>query len=230
MIRVAVFDAYGTLFDVYSVAALAETLFPGQGQALSVLWRDKQIEYSRLVSLSDPSPQGSRHYQDFWDLTRRALQYACERLRLDLTPEMAERLMQQYAHLQAFPDSREVLQALQARGLPCAILSNGSPTMLQQAVLSAGLAPHLDRVLSVDGVRQFKTTPWSYDLVQQHYPVAKDEVLFVSSNGWDALGAIWYGFTTFWVNRQGLPFETLGPRPSHSGPDLRHILSWLPGA
>ena len=230
MIRVAVFDAYGTLFDVYSVSALAETLFPGQGQALSVLWRDKQIEYSRLVSLSDPRPEGSRHYRDFWDLTRLALRYAGERLGLALTPEITERLMQQYAHLQAFPDSREVLQALQARGLPCAILSNGSPAMLAQAADSAGLAPHLDRVLSVDGVRHFKTTPWSYDLVQQHYPVAKNEVLFVSSNGWDALGATWYGFTTFWVNRQGLPFETLDPRPCHTGSDLHHILSLLPVA
>ena len=143
---------------------------------------------------------------------------------------LKDEIMALYLKLEAYPEAAAALEAVKARGKLTAILSNGSPTMLQQAVLSAGLAPHLDRVLSVDGVRQFKTTPWSYDLVQQHYPVAKDEVLFVSSNGWDALGATWYGFTTFWVNRQGLPFETLGPRPSHSGPDLRHILSWLPSA
>lgn len=224
MLRVAVFDAYGTLFDVYSVAALAESLFPGQGGPLSVLWRDKQIEYSRLISLSDPSPEGSRHYQDFWELTGLALDYACTRLQLPLTEAHRQRLLDAYAELKAFPENLSVLQALRAQGVPCAILSNGHPDMLASAVRSAGMAECLDKVLSVDAVRQFKTSPSSYDLVQHHYDVARDEVLFVSSNGWDALGATWYGFTTFWVNRQGLPFETLGPRPTHSGPDLRHVL------
>ena len=224
MIRVVVFDAYGTLFDVYSVAALAEQFFPGQGQALSILWRDKQIEYSRLISLSDPSPQGSRHYQDFWSLTQSALQYAGERLQLALTPEITQKLLDQYAHLQAFPENLGVLQALKDKGIPCAILSNGSPAMLQSAVQSAGFGPYLERVLSVDGVRQFKTSPASYDFVQQSYPVSKSEVLFVSSNGWDALGATWYGFSTFWVNRQGLPFETIGPKPTHTGRDLTALL------
>ena len=94
MIRLVVFDAYGTLFDVYSISAMAETLFPGQGSALSVLWRDKQIEYSRLVSLSDPlNPLGSRHYQSFWDLTRLGLQYACQKLSLELTPVKQKQLM-----------------------------------------------------------------------------------------------------------------------------------------
>lgn len=227
MIRVVVFDAYGTLFDVYSVSALAEQLFPGQGAALSVLWRDKQIEYSRLISLSDPSASGSRHYEDFWDLTRYALDYACARLKLELTADKAQRLLDQYAHLQAFPENKGVLQKLHARGIPCAILSNGNAAMLESAVHSAGLAPYLDRVISVETVRQFKTSPSSYALVQQHYPVEKTEVLFVSSNGWDALGATWYGFRTFWVNRQNLPHETLGPPPTHTGADLSHVLTLL---
>jgi 2-haloacid dehalogenase len=224
MIRVVVFDAYGTLFDVYSVAALAEQLFPGQGQALSVLWRDKQIEYSRLISLSDPSADGSHLYQDFWSLTERALAYACARLQLPLSADTAQQLLDQYAHLQAFPENLGVLQTLQQKGIPCAILSNGSPAMLQSAVQSAGFTPYVDRVLSVDAVRQFKTHPASYDLVQQTYPVDKAEVLFVSSNGWDALGATWYGFSTFWVNRQQLPHETIGPRPTHTGSDLTQVL------
>jgi 2-haloacid dehalogenase len=224
MIRVVVFDAYGTLFDVYSVSALAEQLFPGQGQALSVLWRDKQIEYSRLISLSDPSPAGSHLYQDFWRLTQSALEYACARLQLPLNADKAQQLLNQYAHLQAFPENLGVLQTLQQKGIPCAILSNGSPTMLQSAVQSAGFAPYLDHVLSVDTVRQFKTHPASYDLVQQTYPVDKAEVLFVSSNGWDALGATWYGFSTFWVNRQHLPHETIGPHPTHTGNDLTQVL------
>lgn len=225
MIRVVVFDAYGTLFDVYSVSELAEQLFPGHGAALSVIWRDKQIEYSRLISLSDPAAPRSRHYQDFWTLTERALAYACARLKLPLSPAHADKLLGQYAKLQAFPENLNVLQTLHQRGVPCAILSNGSPAMLESAVQSAGFTSYLDRVLSVDDVGQFKTHPSSYALVQQHYSVALSEVLFVSSNGWDALGATWFGFQTCWVNRQGLPHETLGPAPTHTASDLTAVLN-----
>ena len=228
MIRLVVFDAYGTLFDVYSVSAMAETLFPGQGSALSVLWRDKQIEYSRLVTMSDPlNPLGSRHYQSFWDLTRLGLQYACQKLELELTPPKQKQLMDQYAQLKPFEENKDVLQHLQAIGLRCAILSNGSPDMLAKAVSSAGMTGLIDKVLSVDEVRQFKTSPQSYGLVTHHYPMDVREVLFVSSNSWDALGATWYGFKSFWVNRQSLPFETLGPRPTHSGSTLKDILPLL---
>ncbi|CAN1490037.1 COG1011 Predicted hydrolase (HAD superfamily) [Burkholderiaceae bacterium] len=228
MIRLVVFDAYGTLFDVYSISSLAESLFPGQGQALSVLWRDKQIEYSRLISLSDPmNPMGSRHYQSFWDLTRLGLQYACQRLELELTPAKQKRLMDQYAQLTPFPENLAVLEALQSLQIPAAILSNGSPDMLQAAVSSAGMGHVIDKVLSVDEVRQFKTSPQSYGLVADHYKVDIREVLFVSSNSWDALGATWFGFKSFWVNRQGMPFETLGPRPTYSGRSLRDILTLI---
>ncbi len=228
MIRLVVFDAYGTLFDVYSISSLAESLFPGQGQALSVLWRDKQIEYSRLISLSDPmNPMGSRHYQSFWDLTRLGLQYACQRLELELTPAKQKRLMDQYAQLTPFPENLAVLEALQSLQIPAAILSNGSPDMLQAAVSSAGMVHVIDKVLSVDEVRQFKTSPQSYGLVADHYKVDIREVLFVSSNSWDALGATWFGFKSFWVNRQGMPFETLGPRPTYSGRSLRDILTLI---
>ena len=228
MIRLVVFDAYGTLFDVYSVSAMAETIFPGHGNALSVLWRDKQIEYSRLVTMSDPlNPLGSRHYQSFWDLTRLGLQYACQKLGLELTPPKQKQLMDQYAQLTPFAENLDVLQHLQAIGMRCAILSNGSPDMLAKAVSSAGMTGLIDKVLSVDEVRQFKTSPQSYGLVTHHYPMDVREVLFVSSNSWDALGATWYGFKSFWVNRQGLPFETLGPRPTYSGPTLKDILPLL---
>ena len=228
MIRLVVFDAYGTLFDVYSVGELAEALFPGQGAALSLLWRDKQIEYSRLVSLSDPlNPMGSRHYQSFWDLTRLALQYSCQRLQLELTPAKQKQLLDQYSQLTAFPENLGVLQALKQMGMRCAILSNGSPEMLSSAVKSAGMTELIDKVLSVDEVRQFKTSPQSYGMVADHYPTDIREVLFVSSNSWDALGATWFGFKSFWVNRQGLPFETLGPRPTYSGSTLEDILPLL---
>lgn len=226
-IRAVVFDAYGTLFDVYSISALAEKLYPGQGAALSVSWRDKQIEYTRLISLSDPAPQGSRHYQSFWDLTRASLRYALARLGLAHTHANEDALMAQYAELSAFPENLGVLQALRQRGVATAILSNGSPEMLQSAVHSAGMSGLLDAVLSVDSVRQFKTTPTSYQLVQDHFDCAPAEVLFVSSNAWDALGATWFGFTTLWVNRQGLPPEAIGPAPHHTGRDLSEVLKVL---
>jgi 2-haloacid dehalogenase len=226
-IRVVVFDAYGTLFDVYSIGALAEKLYPGQGAALSVLWRDKQIEYTRLISLSDPNPKGSRHYQSFWDLTRASLRYALARLGLAHTHANEDALMAQYAQLSAFPENLGVLQSLRQRGMATAILSNGSPEMLQSAVHSAGMSQLLDAVLSVDSVRQFKTTPTSYQIVTDHFGFAPAEVLFVSSNAWDALGATWFGFTTLWVNRQGLPPEAIGPAPHHTGRDLTAVLQVL---
>ncbi len=224
-IRAVVFDAYGTLFDVYSIGALAEQLYPGQGAALSVLWRDKQIEYTRLISLSDPNPQGSRHYQSFWDITRASLRYALARLGLVHTQAHEDALMAQYAQLTAFPENLGVLQALRQRGVATAILSNGSPEMLQSAVHSAGMTDLLDAVLSVDSVRQFKTTPTSYQLVQDHLGLAPADVLFVSSNAWDALGATWFGFQTLWINRQGLPPEAIGPAPQHTGRDLSEVLA-----
>ena len=226
-IRAVVFDAYGTLFDVYSIGALAEKLYPGQGAALSVLWRDKQIEYTRLISLSDPNAQGSRHYQSFWDITRASLRYALARLGLKHTADHEDALMAQYAELKAFPENLGVLQSLRQRGVATAILSNGSPEMLQSAVRSAGMSEVLDAVLSVDRVRQFKTTPTSYQIVTEHFGFAPADVLFVSSNAWDALGATWFGFTTLWVNRQGLPPEAIGPAPHHTGRDLTEVLKVL---
>jgi 2-haloacid dehalogenase len=224
VLKVVVFDAYGTLFDVYAIGALAETLYPGQGAALSVLWRDKQIEYTRLISLSDPSAQGSKHYLSFWEITRLSLRYALARLGLQHTQANEDALMAQYAELTAFPENLDVLKRLRERGIATAILSNGSPDMLQSAVHSAGMTGLLDAVLSVDRVRQFKTTPSSYQLVLEHFKLPAEEVLFVSSNAWDALGATWFGFTTLWVNRQGLPPETLGPAPHFVGRDLTEVL------
>jgi len=226
MIKVVVFDAYGTLFDVYAIGALAEKLYPGQGAAISALWRDKQIEYTRLITLSDPNgATGSRHYQSFWELTRLSLRYTLARLRLVHSQAHEDALMGQYAQLQPFPENRGVLAQLKARGMETAILSNGSPEMLASAVSAAGLEGLLTRVISVDSIRLFKTAPQSYGLVLKAFAVSAHEVLFVSSNAWDALGATWFGFTTLWVNRQNLPFETMGPPPSHTGADLTAVLA-----
>ncbi len=225
MIKVVVFDAYGTLFDVYSIGALADSLYPGNGSAIAAMWRDKQIEYTRLVTMSDPQGVGgSRYYQSFWELTSASLRYTLERLKLTQSSMAEEALMGQYAKLSCFPENFGVLQQLQAQGMETAILSNGSVEMLASAVASAGLDGLLSKVLSVDGIRLFKTSPQSYGLVLDAFPVQTDEVLFVSSNAWDALGATWFGFKTLWVNRQGLPFESIGPRPSYVGSDLSKVL------
>jgi 2-haloacid dehalogenase len=221
--RAVLFDAYGTLFDVYSVGLLAEQLFPGQGQALSVLWRDKQIEYTRLVTTSNDGA----HYQPFWALTRASLRHACKRLGLDLTAEREQQLMNQYRHLSAFPENREVLQALKKRRVTTGILSNGDPEMLGIAVRSAGLEGLLDHVLSVDSVRKYKTHPDAYRLGTQATGRDARQILFVSCNGWDALGATWFGYRTLWVNRYQLPFEELGTQPTRTGSTLRDVLTFF---
>jgi 2-haloacid dehalogenase len=221
--QVVLFDAYGTLLDVYSVGLLAEQLFPGQGQALGLLWRDKQIEYTRLVTTSNDGA----HYQPFWDLTRASLRYACKRLGLDLSAERELRLMNQYRHLSAFPENREVLQALKARGVGTGILSNGDPAMLDVAVKSAGLDDLLDHVLSVDSIRKYKTHPQAYALGPQATGLPAAQIVFVSCNSWDALAATWYGYQTLWVNRYALPFEELGTQPTRTGGTLRDVLGFF---
>jgi 2-haloacid dehalogenase len=155
------------------------------------------------------------------------LEYTLDRLKLERESGQVEKLMQQYAHLTPFTENLAVLQKIKDMGLTTAILSNGSVDMLTSAVKSAGMEDVLDHLISVDSIRLFKTSPESYSLVQQAIPVDKDEVLFVSSNAWDALGASWFGFTTHWVNRQGLPFEALSPRPHFSGADLNSVLGSL---
>lgn len=227
-IKAVVFDAYGTLFDVYSIQTLAEQFCPGQGAAVSVMWRDKQIEYTRLITQSDPhQAEGSKYYLPFWDITRRALEYTLDRLKLQREGSMVEDLMRQYAHLSPFPENLAVLKTLRNAGLTTAILSNGSPEMLASAMTNAGMQYLLDHAISVDPIRLFKTSPESYGLVQKFIPLEKEEILFVSSNAWDALGATWFGFTTLWVNRQGLPYETIGPKPTYTGRDLQKVLEIL---
>ena len=219
--RAVLFDAYGTLFDVYSVGLLAEQLFPGQGERLALLWRDKQIDYTRLLTLSG-------RYQPFWAVTRAGLRYAAERLGLALDGATEERLMNQYRHLSAFPENREVLTALKQRGIPAGILSNGDPEMLAVAVKSAGLVELLAPLLSVHEVKRFKTDPAAYALGPQSLKLPAREILFVSSNGWDAIGATWFGYTTLWVNRAGLPLEQLDTPPSRIGTSLRDVLDFFP--
>ena len=224
MYKLIAFDAYGTLFDVYSMSKLAEELFPGKGDAFSVMWRDRQIDYTRLVTMSDPNPSGSKYYLPFWDLTARALRYVCKRMKLDLSPSNEKRLMDQYAKLTAFGDSLPTLKGLKERGTATAILSNGSRDMLGTVVGSNGLKPYLDKVVTVEDVKLFKTSPQSYQLLLDAFPVKKDEILFVSSNAWDAVGASWFGLDVAWVNRQNLPFEEIGNPPKFEVTSLSEVL------
>ena len=217
------FDAYGTLFDVYSVGLAAEQLFPGRGDALALLWRDKQIDYTRLVSMSG-------RYQPFWDLTRAGLRFAALKLGLAMDRSAEDRLMNQYRHLSAFPENLEVLQALQSRGIRTGILSNGDPEMLAVAVKSAGFQDLLNPVLSTHVVQRFKTDPAAYQLGPDALGLPAKKILFVSSNGWDAIGATWFGYTTLWVNRAGAPLEQLDTEPTRSGPSLRDVLGFFPSA
>jgi len=222
-IRAVLFDAYGTLFDVYSVAVLAEQLFPAFGERLAVLWRDKQIDYTRLTSMSG-------QYKPFWELTRAGLRFAALRLGLALDSGSEDRLMNQYRHLGSFPENREVLAELKARGVPAGILSNGDPEMLGVAVKSAGFSGLLAHVVSVHPIRKFKTDPAAYALGTQALGLPASEVLFVSSNCWDAIGATWFGYTTLWVNRAGAPLEQLDTSPTRTGTSLRDVLDFFPAS
>jgi 2-haloacid dehalogenase len=223
VLKAVLFDAYGTLFDVHSVALLAEQLFPGQGERLSHAWRDKQIEYTRLVSMS-----AGERYQPFWALTQAGLRHAAAKLGLALDTAREERLMNQYRHLSAFAENHGVLTELAARGVATGILSNGDPDMLAVAVKSAGFEPLLRHVISVHPVRRYKTDPAAYALGTAALGLPAREVLFVSSNAWDALGATWFGYTTLWINRGNAPAETLGPPPTFTGTSLRAVLEHFP--
>ena len=194
-----VFDAYGTLFDVHSVLRRCESFWPGKGAALSTAWRAKQLEYTWQRSLM-------RAYKLFSAVTRDALEHSCETLGLALSSSQTEALMDQYRRLALFPDV-----ALEKFGGKKAILSNGSPDMLDPLVKQSGLK--LDAVLSVDELKIFKPAPEVYALAVKRLGVAADRIGFVSSNCWDALGAKAFGFKVFWINRTGAPLDRLGPRP-----------------
>ncbi|MFM0603975.1 (S)-2-haloacid dehalogenase [Paraburkholderia sediminicola] len=243
--KAVIFDAYGTLFDVHSVIAAAEQMFPGHGDALSQLWRQKQIEYTQLRTLADPADAPGRHYRPFWDITLDALRFAAKKLHLTLGRAAEKRLMDEYACLSAFPDAVPALRQLRdappaspasvsttAYGGPglrpgLAILSNGNPQMLDIAVKSASMTGLFDHVLSVDAVRAYKPSPTAYALGTRAFDAEPREIVFVSSNGWDVAGASWFGFTTFWLNRQNAPVEELGVMPHGVGGGMNDLLAFL---
>ena len=205
-IKALVFDAYGTLFDVHSIVALGEQLFPGHGKELSRVWRTSQLQYTWLRS-------SMGRYEDFSKVTEDALVFACAKLGLDLSAEKRTQLMNSYHYLDTFPEVKEALKKLSS--VPLAILSNGSPSMLQAVVKNSGLEGVLSHVISVDEVKIYKPSPGVYQLAVDAFKVKdRREIGFVSSNGWDAIGAASFGLTTYWINRGDAPMEELGIKPA----------------
>jgi 2-haloacid dehalogenase len=191
-VKAVVFDAYGTLYDIQSVADVTEQAFPGYGEIVTQIWRIKQLEYTWLRSLM-------RRYQDFSAVTRESLAYTLRCLGLKHDADVFERIMEKYLHLDLYPDAAATLAAMRDRKL--AILSNGSPAMLDALVQSSGLEPVLDAIISVDPQKIFKPSPDAYALIESTLGVAPAEVLFVSSNPWDACGAKAFGLRVAWIER-----------------------------
>jgi 2-haloacid dehalogenase len=191
-IKAVVFDAYGTLYDIQSVAAVTEEAFPGYGEIITQIWRIKQLEYTWMRSLM-------RRYEDFSVITRESLAYTLRVLGLTYDVAAFARIMEKYLHLDLYPDAKATLDALKGRKL--AILSNGSTEMLNALVKNSGLEPVLDATISIDSQRIFKPAPDAYSLIEQRLGVRPTDVLFVSSNPWDACGAKAFGLNVAWIER-----------------------------
>ena len=220
-IKAIAFDAYGTIFDVHSIAVLAEQFFPGRGAELSALWRVKQIDYTRLRTMSD-------RYVPFCEVTRDALIHSARALGLALEDDTTTALMSQYDRLDVFADASAALLSLKARGMRMAILSNGDPAMLEAIVANNNVLDGVfDHLLSVDRVGRFKTAPEAYELGPLAFDCLASEILFVSSNCWDACGATWYGYTTFWINRAGASLEELGVVPHGEGRAMHDVIAFV---
>ena len=217
-IRALVFDAYGTLFDVHSVVARCEAQFPGSGAALSQLWRQKQLEYTWLRSLMD-------RYETFETITAQALHHACGALRLALSAEAERALVLEYRRLSTFPEAAAALAGL--RDCRLAILSNGSPEMLNALVRNARLDRLLDQVISVDEVRVFKPHPAVYRHGAERLQVRADEIGFVSSNYWDVCGAASCGLQAYWINRTRGAADILGQQPKAALERLTDLIAFM---
>lgn len=204
--KAIVFDLYGTLYDVHSVVQQCDDFYPGQGMQISAMWRQKQLEYTWLRSLMG-------QYVSFEQATHDALIYTCNHLKLDLDKATCTALCNAYLNLSPYPEVPAALQRLKDMGLPLAILSNGSVFSIDSVVKSSGLQEHFSHLLSVERVGVFKPDPRVYTLACQALALPPHEILFVSSNAWDAAGARHFGFEVCWVNRHNNTFDELGAAP-----------------
>lgn len=203
-IKAVVFDAYGTLYDIQSIASATEQAYPGHGATITQIWRLKQLEYTWLRSLMG-------RYEDFWTVTGQSLTYTLSCLGFPHDDASVGRIMEKYLHLDPYPDALPALSALS--GYKRAILSNGSPAMLDALLRNTGLDRILDATISVDPAVTYKPSARVYDLIRDAFDVALDEVLFVSSNGWDVCGAKSAGLKVVWIERvtaQALAAELTG--------------------
>lgn len=220
-ITTCIFDAYGTLFDVASAARIVaqepgRENFAKHWPAIAFHWRNKQLQYTWLRAVTGD-------HTDFWTVTENGLDWALEAEGLQSDADLRARLLQLYWELEAYHEVPAVLKSLKAKGVNTAILSNGSPDMLSGAVTSAGIGEMLDDILSVETVGIFKPAAKVYDMVGTRFGCQRDEVLFVSSNGWDAAGAAGYGFQAAWVNRASEPMDRLFATPAMTLTDLTTI-------
>ena len=215
MLQALVFDAYGTLFDVHSVQVRVEAFWPGKGAQLSQLWRAKQLEYTWQRSLMG-------RYAPFSVVTREALEYACASLGLAAGPREKDALMAEYLNLAPYPEVSSTLAKLKDRRL--AILTNGSPDMIGPLVKNNRMEKSFDAVLSVDQLERYKPAPEVYELAVKKLQLRKEDIGFVSSNCWDALGAKSFGFQVYWINRAKAPVDRLGFQPDQIVGGLNEIL------
>ncbi|WP_410502013.1 haloacid dehalogenase type II [Exiguobacterium acetylicum] len=216
-IQALVFDVYGTLFDVHSVKEQAEELYPGHGEAISKRWREKQLEYSFLRQLNG-------QYVPFSQVTQDALRYALLELKLHVTEEQITTLMETYLTLDVYLEVSSVLETMADKRL--VVFSNGSHDMLDPLIEQSGLADRFEHLISVDDIKQYKPAPASYMHALNTLGLKREEVLFMSSNGWDITGAKSFGFKTAWINRNGLPVEELNLDPDRIYDDLTGITEW----
>ena len=217
-IKALVFDVYGTLFDVHSVTAKAESLYAGQGQQLSQLWRKKQLEYSTLREIMGT-------YKPFSAVTRDALRHALHELGLESAEQQEDELMHEYKALSLYGEVSAVLNKLSDKRL--AVFSNGSRDMLEPLIEGSAIKGQMDHIISVDDIKRYNPSPAAYGHALEQLGLERGEVLFLSSNGWDVAGAKNFGFQAAWVNRSGQADEELGILPDVVCDDLNGVLKWL---
>lgn len=216
-IKAFVFDVYGTLFDVTAIKDECEKLYPGYGETISQTWRSKQVEYFMLRQLMG-------NYTTLYSITHDALKYALNQNGLESSEQNEQQLLESYLHLPLYPEVEKVLIELKNQKL--VVFSNGSHDMLDPLIENAGLADSFAEVLSIDEIKQFKPAPAPYQYAMEKLNLEKDEVLFMSSNGWDISGAKNFGFQTAWINRKNSPIEELELQPDYIFTDLNGLLKW----
>ena len=218
-VKAIAFDAF-PVFDPRPVFVLAEQLFPGKGGMLSEAWRSRQFEYAWLRTIAE-------RYADFWQVTEDALIYAAKALKVDLTAEHRERLMQAYLKLPPWPDVVPALRTLKEAGFRLAFLSNFTPHMLEANIRNGRLDGVFEHSLSTDTIRSYKPAPHAYRMATEAFRLKREEILFAAFAGWDAAGARAFGYKTFWVNRLKLPAEELGETADVTGDGLGDLVAFL---